>query len=41
MDDAKLILKTAEGELRAWLLVMFNVAGYQSDVSELAPAEVD
>lgn len=41
LNDARKIVKTATGQLRTWILTMFNIAGYQSDLNELAPSEID
>jgi len=40
LDVSRRLLSESEGRLRAWLLLMFNCAYYQSDLSDLKPSEV-
>ena len=41
LDIARRLLKESDGRLRAWLLLLFNCAYYQSDISDLKPSEVN
>jgi integrase len=41
LDIARRLLSESSGRLKAWLLLMFNCAYYQSDLSDLKPSEVD
>jgi integrase len=41
LDVCRRLLSESEGRLRAWLLLMFNCAYYQSDLSDLKPSEVE